>query len=207
MKVLVFGATGGTGQEIVQQSLENGYMVTAFVRDPNQIIIEHENLNLVQGDVFDAKSVANAIQDQDGVFCVLGTGSDLSFSEVRTVGTKNIIDGMQMYGVKRLVAVTFMGAGDSWNRVPGILKVLMRTLLKNRLADHESQEAVIRESDMDWTIVRPSRLTDQKYSGRYLFGEDISGKSLSICRADVADYSLKALTDNTLVKKTISVTN
>ena len=99
MKLSIFGATGGTGSEVIKQALEAGHQVTAFVRDTSRLPIQNENLSIITGDVFDADSVAQAVQGQDAVICALGAGSDLKKTTVRATGTKNIISGMESSGV------------------------------------------------------------------------------------------------------------
>ncbi len=207
MKLTIFGATGKTGIEIVKQALDQGHVVTAFVRDPSRLIIEDERLNFVVGDVFDPNSVAQAVEGQDAVICALGAGSDLKKTTVRTTGTIHIINGMQKNNVKRLLVVTAMGVGESWNTLSLFNKFFFATLLKNSRSDHEAQEVVVKESGLDWTIVRPSGLTDLPKTGEYDFGENILAKTSKIARADVADLILKELEQNTLIGKAVTITN
>ncbi len=207
MKLAIFGATGGTGIELVKQALEQGHAVTAFVRDPARLTIEDENLTFATGDVFDPASVAQAVQGQDAVVCALGAGSDLKKTAVRTTGTINIIGGMQAHNVKRLLVVTAMGVGESWNNLSLFNKIFFATLLKNSRDDHESQEAAVKESGLDWTIVRPSGLTDTPRTGKYALGENIPAKTSKIARADVADLILKELGQNILIGKAVTITN
>ena len=207
MKLAIFGATGKTGIELVKQALEQGHAVTAFVRDPARLAIEDENLTLVTGDVFDPASVAQAIQGQDAVICALGAGSDLKKTTVRTTGTINIISGMQKNNVKRLMVVTAMGVGESWDTLSLFNKFFFATLLKSSREDHETQEAAVKESGLDWTIIRPSGLTDTPRTGVYEVGENIPAETSKIARADVADLILKELEQNTLIGKAVTITN
>ncbi len=207
MKLAIFGATGKTGIELVKQALEQGYAVTAFVRDPARLPIEDENLALVTGDAFDPVSVAQAVQGQDAVICALGAGSALKKTSVRTTGTINIIRGMQEHNVKRLMVVTAMGTGESWNRMSLINKFFYAVLLKSSREDHEAQEIAVKESGLDWTIVRPSGLTDTPRTGIYDVGEDIPAVTSKIARADVADLILKELKENLLIQKAVTITN
>jgi len=108
MNLVLFGATGKTGLEVVKQSLAKGDVVTAFVRDPSKLELEHENLKVIQGDIFEVASVGQAIQGQDAVVCALGS-SELKKTTVRAEGTKNIIQGMKENKVKRLVIISAMG--------------------------------------------------------------------------------------------------
>ena len=206
MKLAIFGATGNTGVELVKQALEKGHQVTAFVRDPSRLSIKHNQLNLVTGDVFDPASVAEAVQNQDAVVCALGA-RDLKKTTIRATGTTNIIQAMKQHGVQRLLVVTSMGTGDSWNTLSLINKFFYATLLKSSREDHEAQETVIRKSGLDWTIIRPSGLTDEPRTGVYEVGENIPAKTSKIARADVADLIVKELEQNVLVHKAVTITN
>ncbi len=207
MKLAIFGATGKTGIELIKQGLEMGHTVTAFVRDASRLDIQDKELTLVTGDIYDSAKVAKAIEGQDAVICALGAGSDLKKTTVRTTGTINIIRGMQENNVKRVLVVTAMGVGDSWNTLSLFNKFFFATLLKSSRDDHESQEAAVKESGLDWTIVRPSGLTDTSRTGDYAFGENISAKTSKISRADVADLILKELDQNELIGKAVTITN
>ncbi len=206
MKLAIFGATGNTGIELVKQALEKGHQVTAFVRDPSRLSIEHNQLNVVTGDVFDPASVAEVVQGQDAVVCALGS-SDLKKTTVRATGTANIIQAMKEHGSKRLLVVTAMGTGESWNTLSLVNKFFYATLLKSSREDHEAQEAAVNESGLDWTIIRPSGLTDEPRTGVYEVGENILANTSKIARADVADLILKELEQNALVRKAVTITN
>jgi putative NADH-flavin reductase len=207
MRLAIFGATGNTGLELVKQALEEGHTVTAFVRDPARLAIEDANLTLVTGDVFDAASVTKAVQGQDAIVCALGAGSELKKTTVRTAGTINIINGMQQNNLKRLVVVTAMGVGESWDDLSLFNKLFFATLLKSSRDDHETQEAAVKESGLDWTIIRPSGLTDTPKTGVYETGENISAATSKIARADVADLILKELEQNKRIGKAVTITN
>lgn len=207
MKLAIFGATGKTGIELVKQALEQGHAVTAFVRDVARLAIENERLSLVSGDAFDSASVAQAVKGQDAVICALGAGSDLKKTTVRTTGTINIISGMQKNNVKRLIVVTAMGVGESWDTLSLFNKFFFATLLKSSREDHETQEAAVRESGLDWTIIRPSGLTDTPLTESYDIGENILAKTSKIARADVAHAIIKEVNDNKYVHKAVTITN
>ena len=207
MNIVVFGASGKTGLEIVKQALEGGHEVTAFVRDPARLAIENINLNVITGDVFDPASVAQAIKGQDAAVCALGAGSDLKKTTVRTIGTINIISGMQQNNVKRLLVITAMGVGESWDTLSMFNKFFFATLLKSSRVDHEAQETVVKTSGLDWTIIRPSGLIDASRTGVYDFGEDIPAKTSKIARADVADLILKELEQSRHIGKALTISN
>lgn len=207
MKLAIFGATGKTGIELIKQSLEQGHEVTAFVRDPSRLAVQDDRLAIVTGDVFDPVSVAQAVQGQDTVACALGSGNDLKKTMIRSKGTINIIAGMQAHQVKRLVAVSAMGTGSSWDDMSLLNKFFYAVLLKSTREDHEAQETAVEESGLDWTLIRPSGLTDDPHTGVYAVGENIPAKTSKIARADVADLILKELQENVLIRKAVTITN
>jgi putative NADH-flavin reductase len=207
MNVAIFGSTGKTGIELVKQALEQGHAVTAFVRDPARLVVENENLTVVTGDVFNPSSVVKAIEGQDAVICALGAGSDLKKTTVRTTGTINIINSMQKNNIKRLIVVTAMGVGESWNTLSFFNKFFFATLLRSSRDDHETQEAAVKESGLDWTIVRPSGLTETPRTGIYDVGENILATTSKIARADIADLILKEVEENALIGKAVTITN
>lgn len=206
MKLIVFGATGKTGIEIVNQSLAQGYEVTAFVRDSSKMTLVNDRLQLITGNVLDFATVVQAVQGQDAIICSLGTNS-LGKTTVRSAGTDNIIKAMSENHIRRLLVVSAMGVGESWARLSFTNKLFFNTVLRNTRKDHEKQEALVKESGLDWTIVRPSGLTDTPLTKNYDVGEDIVAKSSRIARADVAHFILKELDGNVFVGKAITITN
>ncbi len=206
MKLIVFGATGGTGREVVKQALAQGYDVTAFVRNPAKMSITDDHLSLIKGDVMDLPAVMKAVQDQDAVVCSLGTHS-LGKTSVRAAGTDHIIKGMQEHGVRRLIVVSAMGTGDSWSSLSSTAKMIYRTMLRHAKKDHEAQEKLVKASGLDWTIVRPSGLSDEAVAGSYDVGENIKAKTSRIPRADVAHFIIKELEESAYVGRAPTITN
>ncbi|GAB4524798.1 MAG: SDR family oxidoreductase [Anaerolineales bacterium] len=206
MKVVIFGATGGTGTELVRQALEQGHAVTAFVRNPARQLVKDEHLRVVTGDIFDPGSVAQAIQGQEAVICALGS-RDLKKTSIRATGTINIIGAMKKHNVRRLIVISAMGVGESWDSLSALNKFFFATLLKSAREDHQAQETAVKESGLDWTIIRPSGLIDSPRSGTYNVGENIRAKTSKISRADVAALSMSALEDRSLVHKAVIITN
>lgn len=203
MKVIIFGATGTVGRQLVMQALSLGYHVTAFVRNPQKLNdLPHSNLSLWGGDVLNPNEVREAIKGHDAVFCALGAGRK---GGVRAAGTYNIIRGMQEEGVNRLVCQTTLGNGESWGNLNFFWKYIMfGWLLKEAFKDHEEQEKHIRTSQLRWTIVRPGAFTDGPLTGNYKHGFSYHDKStkLKISRADVADFMLKQLISDEYLNKT-----
>ncbi|WP_428742779.1 NAD(P)-dependent oxidoreductase [Tenacibaculum sp.] len=208
MKIIVFGATGSVGMEIVKQALKQGHEVTAFVRNPNKLQVEKSsNLQLFKGDIANAESVKKAVQNQEAVLCAIGDGK---VGEIRDIGTKNIVEAMEKTNVKRLICQTTLGMGDSYNNLNFIWKhIMFGFLLKKAFHDHKLQEQHILNSDLNYTIVRPSAFTDGGITQNYKKGFDGSFKKLNlkISRADVAYCMLEVLNKNKSIKEAISISN
>jgi len=203
MKLTIFGSTGGTGRQIVAQALEQGHDVTAFARSPEKLDQKHEKLKVVQGNVLDFASLERAIQGQDVVLCTLGL-PPMDKSNLRANGTKNIIRAMEKTGVKRFICQSSAGVGDSSDTLPFLMKYLIVPfMLRRSFADHEIQENYIKESQLDWIIVRPAALTDGEHTGSYQHGYTADNKTVTnkISRADTADFMLKQLADNSYLHK------
>lgn len=204
MKLLIFGATGGTGRQVVQQALEQGHNVTAFARNPLKLDIEHNNLRILTGDVMNLDSVEKAVQGQDAVVCVLGAGQNMT-SKIRSQGTEQIIKAMEKANIQRLICQSTLGAGDSWENLNFFWKYIMfGFLLRKPFADHQKQEAYVKQSHLDWTIIRPGAFVVGERTGNYRHGFPGNDKSsqLKISRADVADFILKQLVDNSYLHQT-----
>ena len=205
MKLAVFGATGGTGKEIVTQALEAGHEVTVLVRDPARLTVSHDKLYLVFGDVLNLEKVEETLAGSEAVCCSLGnTANNPDF--VVSDGTQNIIIAMQKQGIKRLVVVSALGVGDSREQVPLSFKMMMKTVLRKAYEDKERQEQFVRESDLDWVIVRPGGLTNGSATGEYTAGLDPAIMSSQVSRADVAAFVLQQLTDDTYLHQTPAIT-
>jgi len=201
MKLAVFGATGTVGRHLVEQALAHGHEVTAFARRPAALKLEHAALTRRAGDVLDRDAVADAVAGHDAVLVALGAGRK---GTVRAVGTRHVIEAMSRHGVRRLICETTLGAGDSramlnffWKRI------MFGLLLRPAYADHQAQEAAIQASGLDWTIVRPAAFTDGPATGRYRHGFTATAKDLTlkISRADVADFMLRQLTDDSYLRR------
>ena len=208
MNIIVFGATGTVGSEIVKQTLTNGHRVTAFVRNPEKFQLSgNPNLKIHKGDVLNLKDVKKALQNQGAVLCALGDGKT---GRIRGAGTKNIIEAMKDTGVKRLICQSTIGAGDSYENLNFMWKyVMFGFLLKRVLPDHNLQEQYIQQSNLDYTIVRPGALTNGAVTNAYKIGfaKDLKKLSLKINRADVADFMLRQLASPDYVGKSVSISN
>lgn len=203
MKIIVFGATGGVGRSVVEQALEQGYEVTAFVRTPDKLKVTGEKLTVVQGDAFHVEQVAAAIAGHDAVVSCLGSNQGMKKSADLQTMAKNIVAGMQQHGIKRIVYTASAGINDE---LPGIGGKLMMGVLKQVLIDHRAAVDAIQQAGLTYTIVRPMGLTNDSFSGQYRESEEsVPSKSKTIPRADVAHFILKALGDAAYENKSIGI--
>ena len=203
-RIIVFGATGKTGQHVWQKALDQGHEVTVFVRSPTKIERTDVNLHVVQGDVFDAESVADAVANHGAAIVCLGS-IGLKDKTTLTTGTKNVIDGMVQHGGGRLLILSAAGANESWAQIGWMSRILFKTMLRNIFADHHTQEALVKESALEWTIVRAAILKDNPGTGQYTASN--TAKSGNINREDVADFLVKQITDTTYSRQAISITS
>jgi putative NADH-flavin reductase len=195
MKIVVFGASGGTGRNIVEQALEAGHMVTAFVRTPEKLGVEHNNLTVFQGDVMDAEKVEQAITGQKAVINTLGPTRPPVPGMLETAA-KNIVAAMEKHGVKRIISTTGGGVRapqDQPKLFDHIMKGLLTMMAGSVLRDSEANVNIIRASHLDWTIVRYPRLIDGERTGKYRVGYIGKNSGSQISRADGADFILKEL--------------
>lgn len=207
MKLVIFGATGTVGRQVVQQALAQGHTVTAFARNRAKLNLQDSQLSFIQGDVMDSEAVELAISGQDAVICVLGSGKKLT-GTIRSDGTQQIIQAMEKVGVRRLICQSTLGAGDSWGNLDFYWKYIMfGFILRKVFADHERQEALVRNSNLDWTIIRPGAFIDGPCTGKYRHSFPGTDRSitLKISRADVADFILKQLSNQSSLYQTSSL--
>lgn len=203
MKIIVFGATGGVGQLVVKQGLDAGFEVTAFVRMPAKLEINHQNLNIVQGDAFNSTDVSAAISGHDAVVSCLGSSKGMKKSEELQNMTKNIVEGMKEHNVSRIVYTASAGVHKELTDLAG--KFIMQ-LLKNPLIDHRAAVGHIKDAELNYTIVRPMGLSDKEFTGEYReAAAGVPAKSNSIPRADVADFIIKALMDSSYENTSIGI--
>src|SRR4030095_15088985 len=175
---------------------------TALARNPSAVASEDPRLRVVEGNALDVSSVEAAGAGQDAVLSALGTRSarpTTLFSE----STHNVISAMDKHGVRRLICITGIGVGENKGHVVFLYDRIIRPfVVKNVYEDKERQEEAIKQSDLDWVIVRPARLTDKPAKGEYRVYLGGSYTATKISRADVAAFMLAQLTDDTYVRKT-----
>ena len=203
MKVLVFGASGATGHNLVSQAVEKGHHVRAFVRDPSKLKIENKNLNIFQGDVSNYQQVEDAVKDQEAVISALGASTPFKRNFTLIKGIENIVGAMTKFHVERLVYQSFLGVKENRSELGFLLDRVVSMLLKSSIQDHEVKEDIVTNSNLQWTIVRCPLLTNGPLTGKYIEGERIQSASIlpSLSRADVADFILKELQEKQYIKK------
>lgn len=198
MKVLIFGASGDTGRLLVSSGLQQMHGITAFVRDPSKLKIQHENLNVCQGDVINYKSVETALEGHDGAISALGAATPLWRDLTLVKGIENIVNAMQRQKVNRFIYQSFLGVKEFRSELGFVLDKIVPIALNSSIKDHETKEQIIVNSDLLWTIVRCAMLTNGPAIGKYREGEHITSAALmpTISRGDVAEFMIKQLTDN-----------
>lgn len=204
MKIIVFGATGKTGQHVLRAALADDHEVTAFGRSVDRLDIDDPALKTHKGDVFDADAVTGAVAGHDAAIVCLGSTA-LRDKTTLSAGTKSVIDALVAHDIERLVVMSAAGVGDSWQQIPRTSRLLFRTMLRNVFNDHQTQEAIVEQSPLDWTIVRAAVLKDDPATGHYTATN--TGPITRINRADTAAALVDQLDDPTYRRSSISVTN
>lgn len=200
MKIVVFGATGGTGREIVAQGLAAGHHVTAVVRRPDALQARPGLQVAVIPDLDDADLVEDAVSGNDVVISALGTNARGPVS-VCTDGIRSTLGAITRTGVRRLIVVSAHGAAETHDG--SLYSRMLWAMMAHKMRDKEEMEALIRASDVDWTIVRPPALTNRPRTGNYRVGADLRMRLTSaISRADLADFLLREATAPTYVHQT-----
>jgi putative NADH-flavin reductase len=209
MHITVFGATGGTGSQVVTQALKAGHRVTAIARDPSRVTVQHERLDVQPGDVLRAESIA--LPDTDAVISAIGPRSKAETAAgVQENGIRTIVAAMHTAQVRRLLVVSVapLAPPDPHDTLPYrlVLKPLVSRLLAGSYADTARMEQVVRDSGLEWTIVRPPRLTNKPHTGTYRTAIDRTvRRGYTIGRADVADLLLRSVDDPATIKAAVAI--
>lgn len=203
MKLLVFGATGGTGNAFIRQAIAAGHTVTAFVRTPSKLETSHKNLVVEIGDAMQSADVKQAMSsDVDAVVSCLGASGLGKTTELSTM-TANILDAMSIHGVNRIV---YMASAGINKEIPGVTGFIAGKLLQNVLADHRRAADLLSASEVEWTIARPMGLTNDKRTGEYRkarTGVPKGGRRIS--REDVASFLLQTVSNHLYIRESIGL--
>ena len=207
-RVLIVGATGGTGRQLVARALELGHEVTALARDPSKLELRHPRLEVVQGDVLDPASLEAAVRGGDAVLSALGHKRYLGPSRILSDGTRNLLAAMEAHGVPRFVCETSLGIGSSAGRMGLYYTFLVIPLVVPfYFWDKTRQERAIAGSSAEWVIVRPGALTDGPRRGRLRHGSRIGSflRTVRVSRADVAEFMLGQLESDAYLREAVGI--
>jgi putative NADH-flavin reductase len=207
MRILIFGAAGGTGRQLVDQALERAHQVTVFVRNPAKLTLRHALLRVVQGDVQRAETIRAAVPGHEAVLSALGTRS-LRPTTLLSTAAQAIVRTMQAHDVRRLLWESALGVGETKGQLGPVYNWLLIPLfLRHSVADKERQEQIVRSSALDWTIVQPAALTNGPRTGAYHVGPRACAGRLfpRISRADVAHFMLEELSRRTFVRQSVAI--
>ena len=215
LRVLVVGATRGTGRATVEQLLADGHLVTAFSRSADKLDIESDRLRLVSGDAMNPADVEAAVAGHDAVVVTLGisdnplrvrlVGPKRTPLDVRSRGTENVIAAMRKHGVRRLVVQTTFGVGATRGRLGFMDRMFFALLLKPQIADTEIQNEAVVTSDLDWVIAQPVHLTDDAQDSMPLLSAEGETGKMKVSRSSVARFLSQAATSSTYVGRSVAV--
>jgi uncharacterized protein YbjT (DUF2867 family) len=216
LKVLVVGATGGTGRAAVEQLLTDGHQVTAFSRQACERLTPTGKLNCINGDVMNSSAIDAVVQGHDVVIVTLGIsenpfrvrllGTSGTASDVRSQGTRNVIAAMRKHGVKRLVVQSSYGVGETREMLRFADRLFFSLILKPQIDDTEIQEQIVRSSGVDWVIVQPVHLVDSDHveSDPFISATGES-RAMKVARSAVARFLATAVWDSSYTGKSVSV--
>jgi len=207
MKIIIFGASGKTGLEVCKLASRRGIAVIGFDLHKNEQLNDLNNFKFIKGSVLNAEEVERAVRGADVVVSELGVkiGSKLP---LLSEGNKNIISAMQKYKIKRLITQSAFGALDSYKKLPFYYKIIHKLLLGPMSEDKNIMEREVMKSDLDWTIIRPVRLTNGSAKGKFRTG-DVNlhlGLNPRVSRSDVAAFIIDELKNNEFIKKAVTIT-
>jgi putative NADH-flavin reductase len=200
MEITVFGASGRTGVPLVEQALDAGHQVTAFVRDTSRFPMADESLTVIEGDVYTGEGVEAAVEGADAVLSVLGQ-TDSGPDDLLTVAGEHVMDAVEDHEVERYATLVGAGVrleGESVSPVGRVSETLLKLLNPEVLRDAEEHVEDVRSRDIEWTVVRASRLSEAEPRGEYRTG-DVEPGWKAVARADVADFLLTVVEDDQYV--------
>lgn len=216
-KVLVVGATGGTGRATIDALLERGHRVTAFSRHAESLELESDQVTLRNGDATNPDDVDRAVAGHDAVIITLGItenplrvrlfGAAKTRTDVRSVGTRNVIAAMRRHGVRRLVVQSSYGVGETRDRLRWVERLFFGLLLKPQIADTEVQELEVRESDVDWVLAQPVHLTDEEDGEMPFASTDGEVREWKISRKGVAQFLALAAQTPEYLRRSVALSS
>ncbi len=206
MKVLVIGAAGKTGRAVVERAVAAGHRVRAFVRRASEY--DHPGVDVAEGDASDPAAMDAAMARQDAVIDTVGGKTPYKETDLETSVARTVVASMRRNGVRRLVATSMLGEGDSRANAPIYARLLLSTFLRGANVDKANMEATVEAADLDWTIVRPAILSDGPAKGDVRVFAAASGeKAHTITRADLADFLVAQLSSDEHVRRAVTIAN
>jgi putative NADH-flavin reductase len=195
MKITIIGATRGIGLALTKMAISSGHEVSVLVRDASKMNFSHPKLRMVPGDILNQASIETALVGQDAVCVCVGGAPTRKPVTLFSQGARNVLAAMQKTPRVKLISVTGIGAGDSRGHGGFVYdRIIQPLLLKTMFEDKDREEALLKASSLDWTIVRPGMLTNGVRTGKYRVLTDLSGVTAGkVSRADVADFILSEL--------------
>jgi putative NADH-flavin reductase len=208
MKLVILGATGGTGLEVVKRAIERGHSVTALVRSPDRLSEFRGRITVSQGDLLNRDELQRAIHGHDAVISAFGPRVPVAKGDADLLQrfAVEVTNAMPRAGVSRVIveSVAFLFKDSI---IPPTY-ILGRLLFPGIVADSSAMEEIFERSRLDWTMIRPPQLTDRAYTGKYRVREGhLPHFGFKISRADVADSMIKAVEDRSTIRKVIGVSN
>lgn len=213
MKIVVFGATGIIGKAVVYEALKKGHEVTVLTRNARKVTTRHEHLHIVEGNVVDKNIVRTVLKGQEAVIQALGIGGkgDGKPTSIVSEANKIIMTEMEQMNVKRLLAISVIGAGNSLTFLPWIYRKLVLPLFMKWfqavIDDKNRMEPMIKRSGLDWTIVRCTTVKERPATGKVNATLDGKGLKFSISAADMAEFIVNQLTDSSFLRQTPTISN
>ena len=213
MKVVIFGATGFSGNAILKETLLQQHQVTILVRNKSAIQIQDKNLNIIEGNVLDRNTVAEVLKNSDSVIQCLGVGGkgNGKLTTFISDATKIIVEEMEKQQIKRLIAMSNVGAGNSVSFQPWIFtKIILPYFmkwLKVLIDDKNRMEPIIMNSELDWTIVRCPNIVDKTPKGNVHATLDGKGLKLAVTLGDMAEFIVQQLINASYSKQAPSISN
>ena len=211
MRLAIFGAETGMGRALTETALEAGHVVRTHASDLREYplrSLDHDRLTVTEGDAFDVRAVEDMIRDADAVCSAIGLNTDRPPGVTPSDGTANILGAMNQFLVSRIVSATAVGVGESADYVSFGRRLRSSLFDRERFADLARQERLLRESDHEWVIVRPPRLTDGPRTNGYRVGPDVeTDLRSSVSRADVAAFMIEQADENedTYVRRAVTI--
>lgn len=216
MKIAVLGATGQTGQQLVNQALQQGHIITAIVRNPSKLAINHENLKVVEGNIFSEDSLKPHFTGQDAVMSCLGFPPSMFYGVTGyTQSMTATLSAMREVKVNRIITMTsWYTDPNSGTRCSFFIRFMLLPIIRSVLSNmYEMEKLLEKTEDINWTVVRPPGLqntpvTDKEFlthEGYYVPDENDNPVGQTVSRSDVARFMLSLLSNNTWIKKAVSI--